>query len=199
MKKFTKLFLLMSVLFFLAHFSFGQIGFGPRIGLNMADLVGINTNSKLKPGLLIGGYAKLGLDDGVAFQTEVLFSMKGYYYRNPSYHETQSLNYLDIPLLINLGKSKGIHFLIGAQPSFLLGAKNKSKFGSSSQIIINNKSTYRGIDVGVVTGLGYQLESGLNFDFRFTYGMVPVFPTSGTNRIHNLNLQLTVGYTLSIK
>jgi hypothetical protein len=195
MKKFTNRFLLVSLILLFGQISFAQIGFGPRVGLNMASLVGVNTNAKFKMGLHIGGYARLG-GEKVAFQPELLFSMKGYTFKSGAFSESQSLNYIDIPLLLNLGKSQGLHFLIGAQPSFLLSAKYKLKPSGGSATTTDNKDFYKGMDMAIVTGVGYQLESGLNFDFRFAYGLVPVFDFAGASKIHNVNLQFTAGYTL---
>jgi hypothetical protein len=198
MKKFTRLFL-MVVLLSSAHFSFSQIGFGPRVGLNLPVLVGINTNAQFKPGICIGGYAKLNMGDKVAFQPELLFSMKGYSYSNSGQTLSQSLNYVDIPLMFNFGKSQGVHFLLGAQPSILLGAQYKYKSGSGvNAITTNNKSSFKGLDMGLLTGLGYQLESGLNFDFRFSYGFMSVYSDAALIKLHNVNLQFTVGKTFGM-
>jgi hypothetical protein len=197
MRKFTNRFLLVSLILLSCQISFAQIGFGPRLGLNMANQVGVNTNGKTKLGLVLGGYAKFNMGEKAAFQPELLFSMKGYTLKSPGFEGVQSSNYIDVPLLLNLGKSQGLHWLIGVQPSFLLSAKAKSKPSTGSATTVDDKDLYKGFDMGILTGLGYQLESGLNFDFRFTYGATPVFTTaSGYPKIHNINMQFTVGYTL---
>jgi hypothetical protein len=195
MKRFTKLFLVVAMLVSTSQLSFSQIGFGPRLGLNLPVLVGVNTNAKFKPGLHIGGYVKLNLSEKVAFQPELLFSMKGYSYKNASYSEAQSLNYIDLPLTLNIGKSQGIHFLFGVQPSFLIGAKYKVKIGNADATTTEDKDLFKGVDVGMLTALGYQLENGLNFDFRFSYGFIPVFENDAYTKLHNVNLQFSVGKT----
>jgi hypothetical protein len=199
MKKFTRLFLVTALLVSISQFSFSQIGFGPRLGLNLPVLVGVNTNAKFKPGLHIGGYAKLNLSEKLAFQPELLFSMKGYSFKNGSYSESQSLNYIDLPLLLNMGQSQGFHFLFGVQPSFLLGAKYKVKLGNAAAVTTENKDLYKGLDVGMLIAPGYQLESGLNFDFRFSYGFMSVYQNDAYIKLHNVNLQFSVGYTLGGK
>lgn len=203
MKTVYKFLLPSFLLLLLTTVSFGQIGFGPRIGLNMANMVGVNTNTKFRPSLVIGAYAKLGLSDNIAFQPELLFSMKGAKYKNGTYKETLAQNYVDVPLLFNFGKSQGMHFLVGPQPSFLISSKDKSNF-SGKDVITDTKKLYKGMDVGALFGLGYQAEGGFNLDLRFTYGMIAVFDDAAfagftPKKIHNINLQLTAGYTIGGK
>ena len=199
MKKFTKPFLLLAALLLTTNISFGQVGLGVRAGLNMADLVGVNTNAKFKAGLHIGGYAKFKMGAGSAFQAELLYSMKGYHFSNSGYSEKQSLGYLDIPLLFNFGQDQGMHFQVGLQPSILLSAKYKYTITGGSSTTTDTKSAYKGFDLAPVLGFGYQMDNGLDFGMRFAYGMIPVFAAAGANKIHNVNLQLTVGYTLAGK
>jgi hypothetical protein len=194
MKKITKLSFLITLLFLSAtNISFAQVSFGPRIGLNLPVVVGVNTNAQFKPGLHLGGYARIG-GEKVAFQPELLFSMKGYKFKNDFYKESLALNYIDIPLMFTAGKT--FKWLFGVQPSILLSAKYKTEFGTAAATTTDYKEFMKTVDVGIITGLEYALESGLNFGFRFTYGVPTIFENDAFVKLHNLNLQFTVGYTI---
>jgi len=174
-----------------------QIKFGPRIGVNAATLAGVNNNAGFKLGLHAGGYVKLGLGGSVAFQPELLYSVKGFsnINNNGTNSDNLALNYLDIPLLLNIGGSKGMHFLIGAQPSFLLSAKDKYKSGGN-KTKTDVKSSFKGFDFAPVIGLGYQAEGGFCVDLRTSYGIPNIMASSAYNAQRNFVMQLTFGYTI---
>jgi hypothetical protein len=191
MKNFTKPFLLIAFFFLcITNVSFSQIKFGPRIGLNYADIAGVNTNAHFKAGLHLGGYARIG-GKKFAFQPELLFSMKGYQYKNGGYKESLNLNYIDVPLMARMGGNFG--FLLGVQPSFLLGSKYKNNTPGSIDL---PKSTFNTFDFAILTGLEYELGNGFNFGARFGFGLLPVFNSAAYKKVVNLNGQLTLGYTL---
>jgi hypothetical protein len=192
MKRFTKV--LLAVLFFLglSNVSFSQLNFGARVGLNMANVAGVNTNTSFKPGLHLGGYVRLG-SEKFSFQPEVLFSMKGYSGNGGGVTQSQTLNYIDVPLMFRLGKAFAWNF--GVQPSFLIGAKYKYKY-LTTDTKTTNTSSFNSVDVGIITGLEYELGSGLNLGVRFAFGLMPIFNSSIYKKVINLNGQFTVGYTI---
>ena len=192
MKRFTKI--LLVGLFFLAftNVSFSQLNVGARVGLNMANVAGVNTNTQFKPGLHLGGYIRIG-SEKFAFQPEVLFSMKVYGQNSGGATASQSLNYIDVPLMFRLGRSFAWDF--GVQPSFLIGAKSKYKY-ASTDTKTTNTSTFNSVDVGIINGLEYELGSGLNIGVRFAFGLMPIFNSSAYKKVYNLNGQFTIGYTI---
>jgi hypothetical protein len=191
MKNFTKPFLLMAFFFLcISNVSFSQIKFGPRIGLNFSDIAGVNTNAHFKAGLHLGGYARIG-GEKFSFQPELLFSMKGYQFKNGGYKESLNLNYIDVPLMVRMGGKLGV--LLGVQPSFLLGFKYKNNMPGYINL---PKNTFNTFDFGILSGLEYELGSGLNFGARFGFGLLPIFHSDLYKKVINLNGQLTLGYTL---
>lgn len=175
----------------ITHLASAQVSYGPRIGLNFPTIAGVNNNAGFKVGLHIGGYAKLNLTESISFQPELLYSMKGCSYINGD--GGLHLSYIDIPLLLNFGKK--FHFQAGVQPSLLLSAKNK--IGSAASVDV--KDQINGFDIAPVLGLGWNLDSGLNFGFRFSYGIPDVIKNNAGNSQHNLNTQLTIGYSFGGK
>ena len=70
--------ILASVMMLMATaFSFGQmdIGFGPKIGLNLTNMT--NSNMRIKPGIVVGAFENMRINDYLGVQPEILFSMQG--------------------------------------------------------------------------------------------------------------------------
>ncbi|MFN3403481.1 MAG: porin family protein [Cytophagaceae bacterium] len=175
-----------------SYASYSQIMYGPRAGWNYSVVSGVNTNANFKSGLHLGAYARLGAKK-VAFQPEVLFSMKGFTYKSAVHTESQTLNYIDIPLMLRLGGKFG--FYLGAQPSILLGAKYKYTINGVEKKE-SNKDLYNTLDLAVLTGLEFELGNGLNFGTRMGFGLLPIFNSDLYKKVINLNFQFTLGYTL---
>lgn len=184
----------MFVIFFLAlsNFASAQIQYGPRIGLNFPTIAGVNNNAGFKTGFHAGAYARISFTEAISFQPELLYSTKGCSYVNGG--GGLSLNYLDIPLLFNFGKK--FHFQAGAQPSLLLSAKSKIGSGGDK---VDVKDSMNGFDIAPILGFGFHFENGFNFGLRFSYGVSDIFKDNPGNSQHNLNTQLTFGYSFGGK
>lgn len=200
MKKNLLIALFTSIFILLTQITVAQISYGPRLGLNMATLAGVNNNAGVRLGLLLGGYGKFSLTDNISFQPEFLYSVKGYASTNNSSSSKYflKLNYFDIPLLLNFGQSEGVHFLLGLQPSILITAMNKTK-SSSSKATIEVTDQVSGFDIAPVLGIGYQAEMGINADLRLSYGIPDILKNNTGNSQHNFLAQLTVGYSFGEK
>lgn len=177
-------------------------GVGIIGGANFTNL-SKSTADQTKISFHAGTYIKWGISEFFSLQPEILYSVKGaqtkrnptpIYENNGKLYEQQRivLSYIDVPVLARFNASPGFHFLLGPQISFLVRATNKfSNDGhfKDSYEIIENKNR---IDIGLVGGLGYEFENGLNFGLRGSFGFVPVFKDS---EIKNSVVQITTGYT----
>jgi len=199
MKK-TGFVLLISLLFQIATVTYSQkLEIGLRGGINFATIHGNGvSNAKWLPGIHLGAFGRYGLSDKLFFQPEVLFSSKGYSFRQDlngyNYRFRESLMYLDIPLMLGINATENINILFGLKPGFLIGAhyhENNPKQSGS------NTSDYASADVGLLLGGAYVLENGLDFGIRLDYGLARVFASDRQG--YNVNIMLSVGYTLNRK
>ena len=181
-----------------------DLRFGLRGGLNLSSFVGEDADdANMKLGVHVGPFARVGINDMLFFQPELLLSTKGYTDKGEAfgtnYKFRQNLMYLDVPLMVGVTPIENFGFLLGLQPSFLLGGKWKLNVDEENNWIQDdddkNKEDFANVDLALVLGLQYQLENGLDFGFRFNYGFPNVYEDEDPEA-HNLNLMFTVGYSI---
>jgi len=172
---------------------------GPEIGVNLAKHGRDLDESNFKPGLLVGGFVTYSIRDTYGFTGKVLFSQKGYEYKN--YKET--LTYVEIPVVARLFFNREGTFrpniFAGPSFSFLTGAK--AKVGSNDTEQINNyDKIYNGFDFGITGGLGLNFEiapeTRFLIDARYTHGLTDIHK-SGAD-VNNNAIGITAGISFGI-
>lgn len=167
-----------------------QATFGVKAGANLANVGGDVEDNKMKIGLHIGGVATFKLSESFAFAPELLFSTQGYKMDGED-DIKMNLSYLNIPLLAKIYLSEEFNVHVGPTVGFLLGAK-----GKAGDFEIDIKDTMKGLDFGLGLGLGYELESGLNFGARYNLGLANIADTEDgdDSKITNQVIQISVGF-----
>lgn len=151
--------------------------FGAKLGLNIANLYGINKSDdmKSKMGLNIGASFGFRFSDILSLGTEINYEQKGYKesidstsidgfdLKITSKSKTR-YNYLTIPLLlrISVGESSKFYFEIGPYLGLLMSAKqvNKTDYSiagikTSLDTVIDIKDHSNSMDYGVAVGAGF--------------------------------------------
>ncbi|WP_046246227.1 porin family protein [Hymenobacter terrenus] len=170
-----------------------SVRYGFKAGGSLTRFTGSGTpltgSSDLKPGFHGGAVANVSVNDRLAIQPEVLFSMKGQQYDLLGATVKETLNYIDVPVLLKLS-TQGFFLEAGPQLGLLVSETNT---GSKK------------VEAGYAAGLGYQLESGLNLGLRYNGGISKVYTVeyrdannlpAGTYSPRNQAFQLYVGYLL---
>lgn len=186
-------------LFVAAVFSMGiaQAQTSPRLGLKAGVTYSNISGKELrnediydnKLGFTGGITANFNLtsDGFLSLQPELLYSQRGYQYRDREYtlgsgsnavtYKSKgdvNFNYLDLPVLLKINAG-GLFFEAGPQVSYLLGIKNNTeeKVGSQSYEKSEriSKDDLSEIEIGYAAGIGYQLTNGLNLGLRYTGGI----------------------------
>ena len=161
--------------------------FGVKGGLNVSTLGGSGGgNANARAGFHLGGYVIAPLSERIALQAEIVYSQQGY--RNPPIFVNAfnvAYDYINVPIIGKIYASDNFNVQVGPQIGFLIS----SDVGST-----------RTVDAGVVLGIGYDMDSGLNFAARYNLGLTNVnafAPNALTNfTLANRVFQLSVGYTL---
>ncbi|MCB2407264.1 porin family protein [Hymenobacter lucidus] len=157
-----------------------QITFGPRVGLNVAnvatDLPGsieIDTKTIFAPQIGLTLNAQFG---NLSVQPSLLFSQKGYKIEEDeddySYKATARLSYAEIPvnLVYTTGGTEGFQVFAGPYAGFGIGGKakfeeddNGQKSSGEDKIKFASKEGdadkteyYRALDFGLNAGVGYK-------------------------------------------
>ncbi|RYF80326.1 MAG: PorT family protein, partial [Chitinophagaceae bacterium] len=109
-------------------------GFGVKAGLNFSNVFGLSDiNTGNRTGFHVGGLYKKPLLSWMAFQPELLFSRRAFYFVGPASPERNyvQMDYLDAPMMFYFYPLDNVTLHAGPQGSLLLGIKeNKNKIST---------------------------------------------------------------------
>jgi Outer membrane protein beta-barrel domain len=177
--------------------------FGVKAGINISNLYdtkGEDFSDKSKIGFAGGVFVSIPIGTYLGFQPEVLYSQKGYKGSGniilADYEYTRNVDYLDIPLLLQIKPIPGLSLLAGPQFSFLL---HKGLSFDSGNITVEQQTEIRNNNIrknilGVTGGLDIELHpiviSGrVGWDLQHNNGD----GTSTDPRFKNVWIQTTLG------
>jgi len=189
------LFITATMLFGLTCVNAQDVNFGAKAGANFATISSDNFDSfDSRTAFHLGFVAEIMINDTFAFQPELLYSSQGSDYSEVDLEGSIKLDYLNIPLMAKYYVGEGFSLEAGPQVGLLLSATDEGEFegGSYDDDI---KDFVKGIDIGVNFGVGYKLESGLNFGARYNLGLSDVnddYEEGGTYK--NSVIQAYVGF-----
>ena len=189
-----KLILFAALAIFVIANSNAQVNFGAKAGVNFSDITGENVDSF--SGLTsfhVGFVAEIMISDTFAFQPEVLYSAQGSDYDDDDFSGSVKVDYVNVPLMAKFYVGEGFSLKAGPQVGLLLSAKDD--YGDGEEDI---KEFLKSTDFGVNLGLGYKMESGLNFSARYNLGLsdnldTDEFESEGAE-YKNSVIQVSVGY-----
>ena len=184
-----------------------EVAIGIRGGLNASYTifeVEERAAREARPGLIAGGTFGYWWRPWMAFQTEVLFTQKGW--GSAEGEGGMRVSYLEVPLLLRLQHSSALqpHFLIG--PTFAVevacsfdGISGAEKVDCDHSLISLDRPA---LDAGVLTGAGIGVRVGpgnLYLDALLSLGLVDVIreplPRGAQT---NFALSLSLAYTLDV-
>lgn len=154
--------------------------FGIKGGVNISSF-SASVNSETKPlvGLNLGIYIKKKISDKFFFRPEIYYSKQGQKDNfivppsGPSIGSTTTtLNYLNVPILFELGKK--ISFQFGPQISLLMNGTEKG-YVASVEVDDNLKDVMTKVDLGMVLGLGISPIKRLNCGIRYNIGITDIY------------------------
>lgn len=168
----------------LANINAQDVEFGIKGGLNFATITGENTSKdQIITAFNFGAMAEIKISEKFSFQPELLYSGQGYDTDIDS-EGIIALNYLNIPLMAKYYVTKKLSLEAGPQIGFLLSTKGGTE---------DYKDLFKTTDFGVNLGIGYKLDSGLNFGARYVLGLSNINDVGGTTNKNGV-FQLSIGY-----
>lgn len=198
----------------LAVFGFSNMNaqdasFGVKGGVNFANIAGDDTNdAKGKTSFHVGAVAEFPLSVDFSIQPEVIYSSQGYKFKDAgtvagvdySYENKTQLDYINVPIMGKYYLAEGFSLEFGPQVGFLISAKNKSEgtisgLGTNESEETDIKDSLKSVDYGLNIGVGYKLDSGLNFGARYNLGLSDINDVQGYDgKNQNRVIQLSIGY-----
>ncbi len=188
-----------------------NISFGAKAGVNLANLTGDIENNDMLVGFHVGGVAEYMFDEKMGLQAEVLYSSQG---TKLSYSETDSfgtyeeegkikLSYINIPVLFKYYVTNGLSLEAGPQVGILVSSEAEYSYKETSEGVtvsesetVDLKNETNSLDFGFNFGLGYKMDSGLNFGARYNVGLANIVDSddSDDEDLKNGVIQLSVGF-----
>ena len=210
---------LLLVALFSLSFAQAQVKLGVKGGINYSNVAG-NLRDEVsydnKVGFLGGVTANIPLisDGFLSLQPELLYSQKGYQYRDDevtinnakySIKGKRNFNYLDLPVLLRVNAG-GLIFEGGPQASYLLGIRDNTEIeneGTGNDTKTWNKiekDNLAELEIGYVAGVGYQTPMGVGIGLRYN-GSINHLAKSDPNNDELVNarhsaFQLQLSYML---
>ncbi|MBC8034522.1 MAG: PorT family protein [Chitinophagaceae bacterium] len=169
--------------------------FGIKGGTNITKIVDKSFQDEFRYGYHLGAFAVLKISKDVQLQPEVLFNQ--YNTRtsssfkddvaNPDNLKNVTLNYLSIPVLLNITPSKLFSFQVGPQFGQLINRDNN--------LVANGKNAFREGDFSMLGGLQINI-GNIKINGRYIIGLSDISELPEQNNWKNQGFQLSLGYRI---
>lgn len=162
---------------------------GGKVGANLGKIDGQSFKDGYNFGYALGGYVVFGISKTIGIQPELLFSQTNTTYKDSSdviitKPKDVHLNYLNIPILLNINASKLLTLQVG--PQFSILTNKDQSLGNE----VGN--AFKGGDFAAV--LGAQLNFGLLKVYgRYNIGLSNISDITKSDSWKNQAIQFGVG------
>lgn len=172
-----------------------QFHIGVKAGVNAGKIDGKSFKQEFNYSYLVGGFAEIGVSERFSINPELLFSQTSsttdtsFTNTLPSFKKNDQvkakLNYLSIPILVNMKLIGPLHIEAGPQFGIIM---NKQK-----SLLENGENAFKGGDFSMVGGAGINLSS-LRVTARYVIGLSNIGDVTNDDKWKNQALQLGVGF-----
>jgi len=164
-------------LVFLTHICTAQLAIGPKVGIAVTTLEGVElSNVESKTTALGGLFVNFQLSSWMNIQPEFLVSEKGATYSKNNTRTNVRLHYFEVPILLKLripiDKTFYPHLLAGPNFAFNTQASYVATNTQSGTVYQGGMSSIRRSDIGALLGAGLDVQSKRLFatiDGRYGY------------------------------
>lgn len=177
---------------------FSQVKWDARFGVNFSNVTK-DKESKALPGFLLGVGMDYGFTENWSLQSGLMFSSKGYKYKEEGFKETIRPIYLDIPILAayKVDIADNMKFVVNAGPylAFGLGGKDKEHWdGGESYKLFKGEYGWKRFDLGIQYGVGLELGERYLVNLTGQNGFIcPVDFPAGYKGDKPKNMTFTIG------
>lgn len=176
---------------------------------NAVDLTNGYITTKSRTGMMVGGYLNIPLGDIISFEPGIQYAQKGYAMKGDLKIDALKFlganagakvesHYIDMPLAINATLVKGLQVYAGPQISYLAKSNLHVTTSVLGISLINKKldltSNFNRIDMGLIGGVAYAFDNGLNIKAGYDYGLAKL-DKNETFKAYNRAVKLSVGYS----
>ena len=185
----------MALLLAVLHSQAQGIHFGVKAGANLFKVDGQPFSSEYKFGYNLGVFSEINFTPNLGIQPELLFNQTNYRtgqnfgdLYSTSYNNYEGkLNYLSIPVLLNLRPIPLLSILVGPQFGILLNQQE--------HLVANAKDAFKKGDLSLVGGAQLNLAS-IKVGARYVIGLNNINDVDDQNSWKNQGWQLYAGFRI---
>ncbi|MBL7697093.1 MAG: PorT family protein [Chitinophagaceae bacterium] len=197
-EKILKPVILLIIALAITTFSFAQGGFhiGVKGGVNMYKIDGRSFSDEFKHSYNAGLFAEINFSKKVGIQPELLWNQsqtrtstrfKDIYDEGIGELKGVTLNYLSVPLLLNVSPSKFVTFQAGPQFGVLIS--------KDQNLLENGKAAFKTGDLSMLGGVQLNL-GGVKVGGRYMVGLTNINDIDNQDKWRNQGFQLYAGFRL---
>ena len=184
--------------------------FGIKAGVNEARLSAKEFTATATPGTQfktsyhVGAFVNVPLGGLMKLQPELVYSSQGSKMQESitstggarTFHYEEDLNYINLPVMLQLQTPGGFVLETGPQFSYLINAAQKGQSPISTTDKTDIKSYRDHFDLGWSAGIGYLSRVGLGVNARYNYGIRNIVNENDVNigELRNRVLQFSLTY-----
>ena len=175
-----------------------KINLGIKGGLNLASVSDSENENDVRNrlGYHAGLFFNIPVTPQIAIQPEAVYSNQGTKYDIDGSNDdlNVSLNYINIPVMVQAMVGRGFYAQAGPQLGILTSVSDKV---GDVQLNSISKDDFKTTDVSLGFGVGYKGLSGLGLDARYNLGLTNINNSGRSANIKNnvlqIGLQLQLG------
>lgn len=174
--------------------------FGAKGGVNINKISGQSYKSGFNYNYQLGGFLQFNVSRRFGLQPEVNFVQSSSEFSNDATdiyddlfrsgsQKNARLNYLEIPLLLNVNVGESRHVKLQLGPAYGV------RLSESVDSLVNNIDIYKGGDWSAIGGLWIQLPV-VNIGARYKYGLTNINSVDNREKWRAQAIQIFIGITL---
>ena len=194
--------LLASVETFAQHAK-GSFNIQPKVGLNVATMTD-NDGCDPRVGFVGGAEFEYQATDVLSLSFGALYSQQGLKANSDEMDGTIKMDYINVPVLLNVYVTKGLAVKAGIQPGVKVNSKVKvSASGASAEVDLEKAfqaggvdASVKSVDFAIPVGLSYEYRN-FQFDARYNFSVTKAIEAEGESTKHSV-FQFTIGYKFDL-
>ncbi len=185
--------LLSIALMLFISFAHSQQSFGIKAGPSFFKLHGENYDDdgfKTKTAFHAGIYYRVPFNQTFRFQAELLYSAEGVKFENEDLKANIKMNYLNVPLMLQITTRSGFYGETGAQIGFLMSAKAEYEEDGEKQTE-EGKDFSKGTAFSWGFGVGYMKDKfGIGARYNLGLSTIPKDSEDGDDKSSGFQISL---------